>query len=77
METEEERRKKSKTGDDGSHHTAQVGPGDRGRKKIKKRNGYDLDLIWIEIGFFKISRNELTRPVMGTIFLVMHNMSNE
>ena len=33
----------------------------------------DLDLIWIEIGVFKkqnFSRNELTRPVMGTIFLV-------
>ena len=29
-----------------------------------------LDLIWIEIRVFKNSRNELTRPVMGTIFLV-------
>ena len=38
----------------------------RGRKKSK--NG--LDLIWIEIGFFFNSRNELARPVMGTIFLV-------
>ena len=37
------RRKKSKTGDDGSYHTAQVGPGDRGRKKSKK----GMDLIWI------------------------------
>ena len=27
------RRKKSKTGEDGSHHTAQVGPSDRGKKK--------------------------------------------
>ena len=40
-------RKKSKTGEDGSYHTAQVGPGDRGREKNKKRNGFDLDLIWI------------------------------
>ena len=37
METEEE--KKSKTGKDGSNHTdqAQVGPGDRGRKKSKEK----------------------------------------
>ena len=28
-------RKKSKTGENGSYHTAQVGPGDRGRKKSK------------------------------------------
>ena len=35
METDKERMK-SKTGEDGSHHTAQVGPGDRGRKKVKK-----------------------------------------
>ena len=56
-------RKKSKTGEDDSYHTAQVGPGDRGRKKSKK--GMDLmDLIWIEIGVFKnkISRNELDCP---------------
>ena len=66
----EGRRKKNKTGEAGSYHTAQVGPGDRGRKKIIKRNGFDFDLIWIEVGFFKNSRNELTRPVMGTIFLV-------
>ena len=39
-----------KTGEDGSYHTAQIGLGDRGRKKSK--NG--LDLIWIEIGFFLI-----------------------
>ena len=37
-----------KIGQDGSYHTAQIGLGDRGRKKSK--NG--LDLIWIEIGFF-------------------------
>ena len=38
--------KESKTGEDDSNHTAQVGPGDRGRKKSKKkRNGFDLDLI--------------------------------
>ena len=41
------RRKKSKTGEDGSYHTAQVGPGDRGRKKSIKWYGFDLDLIWI------------------------------
>ena len=39
------RRKKSKIGEDGSYHTAQVGLGDRGRKNSKKRNGFDLDLI--------------------------------
>ena len=39
------RRKKSITGEDGSNHTAQVGPGDRGRKKSKKRNGFDLEMI--------------------------------
>ena len=41
------RRKKSKTGEDSSYHTAQDGPGDRGRKMSKKRIGFDLDLIWI------------------------------
>ena len=30
--------------------------------------GFDY-LIWIEIGNSKNSRNELIRPVMGTIFL--------
>ena len=44
------RRKKSKTEEDGSYHAAQVGPGERGRNKSKKRIGFDLDLIWIEIG---------------------------
>ena len=38
------RRNISKTGEDGSYHTAQVGPGDRGRKKSIKRYGFDLDL---------------------------------
>ena len=37
------RRKKSKTEEDGSYQTAQVGPGDRGRKKSKIRNGIYLD----------------------------------
>ena len=41
------RRKKSKTGEDGSYNTAQVGPRDRGRKKSKKgmdlRFGFNLD----------------------------------
>ena len=41
-------RKKSKTGAYGNHHTAQVCPGDRGRKEDLKRNGFDLDLIWID-----------------------------
>ena len=40
------RRKKSKTGEDGSYHTAQVGPGER-KKEEQKRNGFNLDLIWI------------------------------
>ena len=39
-------------------------------RSAKKWNGFDLDLIWIEIGYSKISRNVLARPVMGTIFLV-------
>ena len=50
METDEIR--KSKTGEDGSYHTSQIGLGDRGRKKSKKC-GFDLDLIWIEIGVLK------------------------
>ena len=40
----EGRKKKSKTGEDGSYHTVQFGPGDRGRKKIKKKG---MDFIWI------------------------------
>ena len=66
------RRKKSKTGEDCSYHTAQVGHGERGRKKSKIRDGFDLDLdlIWIELKKKNFSRNEATRPVMGTIFLV-------
>ena len=63
METDEER--KGYTGEDGSYHTAQVGPGDRVRKKSKKWIEYDLDLIWIVVGVL-IARNELARPVMGT-----------
>ena len=57
-------------GEDGSNHTAQVGPGDGGRKKSKKRNEFNLDLI---SNTFFSSRNELARPVMGTIFLVVTN----
>ena len=41
-------KKKSKTGEDGSYHTAQIVLGDR--RRTKSKNG--LDLIWIEIGFF-------------------------
>ena len=63
------RKKKSKTGEDGSYHIAQIGLGNRGRKKSKKWIGFDLDLIWIEIGVLK--RNEPAHPVMGTIFLVI------
>ena len=43
-------------------------------RRAKKKNGFDLDLICFEIGVFKkqkISMNELARPVMGTIFLVL------
>ena len=29
-----------------------------------------MDFIWIDIGFFKISRNELARLAMGTIFYI-------
>ena len=50
METDE---KESKTGVDGSYHTAQIGL-DRGRKESKKWIEFDLDLIWIEIGVLKI-----------------------
>ena len=32
-------KKENKTGEDGNYHTAQVGPGDGGRKKSKKRIG--------------------------------------
>ena len=60
METDAERK-----AEDGRNHTAQVGPGDGGRKKSKKRNEFNLDLI---SKFFL--RNELAHPVMGTIFLV-------
>ena len=48
------RKKKSKTREDGSYHTAQIDLGDRGRKKSKKWIGFDLNLIWIEIGVLKI-----------------------
>ena len=44
------------------------------RRKNRSGFGFDLDLIRIEIGVFKkqiFSRNELARPVMGTIFLVL------
>ena len=41
VETEEERR--ARLDKNGSYHTAQVGPGDRGRKKRKKWIGFNLD----------------------------------
>ena len=41
-------KKKSKTGEDGRYHTAQVGPGSsEDERSAKKWNGLDLDLIWI------------------------------
>ena len=43
METDEERKARLEK----IYHTAQVGPGDRGRKKSKKRIGFYLDFIWI------------------------------
>ena len=48
METDEERKK---AGEDCSYHTAW--PWRRRKKEEQKRNGFDLDLIWIEIGVFK------------------------
>ena len=63
----EGRRKKSKTGEDDSYHTAQVALETEEERRAK--NGLDMIwLIWIEIG---VSRTELARPVMGTIFLVL------
>ena len=62
--TKKEKQDWSKTGEDGGYHTAQIGLGDRRRKKSKNR----LDLIWIEIGFFFNSKNEPASPVMGTFF---------
>ena len=44
MEMDKERKARlEKIGEDGSYHTAQVGPRDRGRKKSKK----GMELIWI------------------------------
>ena len=51
METDEER--KARLEKIGCYHTAQVGPGDRGRKQSKKKE-MDLILICIEIGVSKI-----------------------
>ena len=64
MERDEKRR--SKTREDGNYHTAQIGLGDRGRKKRKNWIGLNLDWIFLN------SRNEPARLVMGTIFLVQH-----
>ena len=46
------RTKKRKTEECGSYHAAQVGPGNRGSNKSKKKIGFGLDLIWIEIEVF-------------------------
>ena len=51
---------KQDSGDDGSYRTAQVGPGDRGRDK-KKKIGFYLDLIWIEIGVLKKKKKSKTK----------------
>ena len=71
MVTDEER---SKTGEGGINHTAQVGPGDRGRKKSKRGNGFYLYFDFKNIFF---SRNEFACPVLGTIFLVTVSMTSE
>ena len=64
-------RNKSKTGEDDSYHTAQVGPRDRGREKSKKRIGFDLVLFGYNLDWdWSYPRNELAHPVMRTIFLV-------
>ena len=67
-------KKESKTEEDGSYHTAQIGLGDEEEsleieEERRAKNGLNLDLIWIEIGV-KNSRNVPARPVMGTIFVV-------
>ena len=56
-------------GKDGSYHTAQIGLGERGRKKSKKWIGFDLDLIWIEIGVLKFKECACS-PSNGNKFLV-------
>ena len=51
-----------------------VWPWRQRKKEEQKSNGFNLDLIWIEIGVFKnnfFSRNELASPIMGTIVLVI------
>ena len=53
------------TGEDGSYHTAQVGPGDRGRQNSKKRNGFDFDLIRIGLDFLKTKKIQ----AMNSLFL--------
>ena len=71
------RRKKSKTGEDVSYQTVQVGHGDAATTQLKlaleteeerrAKNG----LTWIETGVFKNKTNsgkELACPVVGAIF---------
>ena len=72
METDEERKARLEKI---SYHTAQVGPGDRGRKKNTNKIIFHLDLIGLRLEFSKtkIFRNQLAHPVMGTIFLVSSN----
>ena len=44
--------KKSKTREDGSNHTGSDWPLRQRKKEEQKSIGFELDLIWIEIGFF-------------------------
>ena len=62
------------SGEDGSYHRAHVGPGSRGRKKCKKWNGLDLDLIWIEIGVFKNFKECARSPCNGNHFSSTNNI---
>ena len=72
METDEERKARLEK----MVATTQLmlaGPGDRGRKKSKKKIGFDLDIIWIEIGVFKNKKQNKKKarsPCNGNHFLV-------
>ena len=50
-------KKKRKTGEDGSYHTAQDGHGDRGRRKSKKR----MVLIWNSDGDWSFQKQKNSR----------------
>ena len=59
------------TFEDGSYHTAQVGPGSR-TKEVQEMEwigrGFDLDLIWIEIGVFHYFKECARSPCNGNHF---------